>query len=81
MVEYCTVFIAKMQEKPPTPTQNVQRVKAELRNIDPSVKFITRSGMVTQGSTEEGLNMKRGQETMALADQELAQRITAVISP
>ena len=46
--------------------QNVHRVKAELRNIDSSVKFITRSGMVTQGSREEeGLNIENGKETMA----------------
>ena len=52
-----------MQEKHPTLTQNVQRVKTELRNMNTSVKVMTRSGMVTQGSKEElspqeGLNLK-----------------------
>ena len=69
--------------------QNVQRVKSKLRNIDPSVKVITQSGMVTRRSKEEaardpltcqgGLNIKRGQETMALADQNLAQKVAAIV--
>ena len=76
-----------MQEKQPTPTQNVQTVKVKLRNIDPSVKVITRSGMVTQGPKEkaardpltcqEGVNMKKGQETMVVADQGFAQKEAA----
>ena len=52
MVEYCPILIAKMQEKQPTPMQNMKRVKAELRKIEPSVKVITRSGMVTWGAKE-----------------------------
>ena len=52
-----------MQEKQPTPTQNVQRVKIELKNMNPSVKIMTRSGMVTQEAKEElapreGVNIK-----------------------
>ena len=79
MVEYCPILIAKMQEKQPTPTQNVQRVKSELRNIDPSVKVINRSGMVTQGAKEaptrdpmtsqEGSNISKGQEKIAATTQ------------
>ena len=66
----------------------MQRVKSELRNIDPSVKVITRSGMVTWGSKEEaardpltyheGSNLKKGQETMVVADQDLAQKVAAI---
>ena len=39
-----------MQEKQPTPMQNVQRVKNELQEVDLSVKFMTRSGLDTQGN-------------------------------
>ena len=73
------ILIAKMQEKQPTPTQNVQRVKVELRNIDPSVKVITRSEMVTQGAMEatakdimpsqEGAHISKEPKTIATAAQ------------
>ena len=33
--------------------QNVQRVKAELRDKDPSVNVVTRSWMATRGPEEE----------------------------
>ena len=62
-MEYCPILIAKMQEKQPTPTQNVQIVKTKLRNMNPSVKVMKCSGMVTQGAKEEiapgeGVNLK-----------------------
>ena len=67
-----------MHEKKSTPTQNVQRVKAELRDKDPSVNVVTRSGMATRGTEEEvamepliwqivskqeGLDLEKGKET------------------
>lgn len=63
VVEDCPILIAKMQEKQPNPTQNVQRVKTKLRNVNLSVKVMKRSGMVTQRSKEElapqeGVNLK-----------------------
>ena len=42
-----------MQEKQPTPMQNVQRVKAELRDKYPSVNVVTCSGMATRGPGEK----------------------------
>ena len=42
-----------MQEKQPTPTQNVQRVKTELRKADPCVKVMTHNELVTQGEKKE----------------------------
>ena len=59
MVEDCLILIAKMQEKQPTPMKNVQRVKAELRKVDPSVKVMTHSGLDTQGN-KEGLISRKG---------------------
>ena len=52
-VEDCLLLIAKMQEKQPTPTHNVQRVKTEIRKVDPYVKVMTCNGLVTQGAKEE----------------------------
>ena len=67
-----------MQEKQLTPTQNVQSVKAKLRDKDPSVNVVTRSGIATGGPGEktitkplirpkiikqEGLNLKKEKET------------------
>ena len=62
-----------MQDKQPTPTKNVQRVKTELRNANPSVKVMTRNGVVTQGAREElasrkGTNFKE-QEPLAAPTQ------------
>ena len=63
-----------MQEKQPTPTQNVQRVKAKLQEKGPRVNVITHSGMATGGpgektatkplirpavSKQEGLDLKK----------------------
>lgn len=39
-------------EKQPTPTQNVQRVKTKLREVDPRVNIIARSGLNTKGNKE-----------------------------
>ena len=41
-----------MKDKQSTPTQNVQRVKMELRSEDPSIRVIMRS-MVTQEARKE----------------------------
>ena len=53
MIEDCPILIAKIQEKQSKPTQNVQRVKAELRDKDPSVNVVKHNGMTTRGPEEE----------------------------
>ena len=53
MIKDFLVLIEKMQEKQQTPTQNVQRVKAEPRDEGPSVKVITCRGMATGGAEEK----------------------------
>ena len=57
--------------------------------MDPSVKFITRSGMATRGPKEEaamdpltrqeGSNMKKRQETMAAVGQDFVQDEAATV--
>ena len=58
-----------MQDKQPTRTHNVQRVKTELRNVDLSIKVVKCGGTVTLGVKEElasrkGMNFKE-QELLA----------------
>ena len=69
--------------------QNVQRVKVELRDKDPIVNVVTRSGMATRGPEEEatmgplihqvvikkeGLELKRGKHLSHIVRNLLMQR-------
>ena len=48
VIEDFPTLIAKMQEKNmETPTQNLQMVRAETREEDPSMNVVTRSGVAT----------------------------------
>ena len=42
-----------MREKQLPPAQNMQRVKAELRDKDPSVNVVMRNGLATRGTGEK----------------------------
>jgi len=55
MVDFLTL-ISQMHEKgvlQPTPTQNVQMMRLELREEDPSVKIVLRSGVTTGGDARK----------------------------
>jgi len=55
MVDFPTL-IAQMHEKgviQPTPTQNVQMTRLELRKEDPSVKMVSRSGITIGGDARK----------------------------
>ena len=85
-----------MQEKQSTPMQNVQRVKVELREKDPSVNVVTRSGMATRGLEEEatmeplicqaaikqeGMDLKMGEETFITAHKDFVETEATTARP
>lgn len=92
VIEDCPILMAKAQEKKQTPTQNVQWVKVEPREEEPSINVITHSGMATRGSAEraemesmirkeatklEGAGFRKEKETSVVARQDYDQNETS----
>lgn len=57
MIEYCLVSIAKMQEiKMQTLTHNLQMVRAETHEEEPSISMVSKSGVATNEDKGDNLN-------------------------